>query len=500
MRILERRFVGDRCGVEDDDVGKVAGAQNPALTKLEARGRLPGHLVHGGLERKQRQVARVAAENAGECPVSARMRRRRVAIPSQPPVRADHRLRVLHDPLHVRFIENVINHAGAALQLSRDHQLSAVLGRWSQTALFRPVRERLAVELRLPAHVRELNAGDVSTAAIGEQELDDSLLDAVAQHRILEPSDERRVAAVVCPGGNQNAKSRGCRRVGIHVYHYVESDPSCRIDHCERADALAPHLLADGFVVREHDGDPRVARDGDRLGHAFDETESFLAQVRRVDAAGVGGNSRERDHFLDLREVARQVSKSGRYAERAVAHAFRDQRLHALQLIRRWRATDGPHHTLLYGVVADEVSDVDADPALRERVHVRTERKRRTAVGTAEGECYSLSCRALCPEQLEQWIDVRVHINEAGRHDLSRCINDSGPSGRGNGSAGNERNAIAFQRHVGAKPRGAGAVDDRAAAYDDVELGLLRANGACQQGREGRAPHRNHWHTRKIDG
>jgi dihydroorotase/N-acyl-D-amino-acid deacylase len=42
-------------------------------------------------------------------------------------------------------------------------------------------------------------------------------------------------------------------------------------------------------VVREHDGDVRVAPDADRLADPVEQAEPLLAQVRRVDAARVGG-------------------------------------------------------------------------------------------------------------------------------------------------------------------------------------------------------------------
>src|SRR5437899_282466 len=66
LRLLERRDVLDGGCVEHNEVGVRALADFAAILELEiARGEA-AHLVHGGLERKQPQVAAVMAEHAGE--------------------------------------------------------------------------------------------------------------------------------------------------------------------------------------------------------------------------------------------------------------------------------------------------------------------------------------------------------------------------------------------------------------------------------------------------
>src|SRR5437660_3419342 len=66
LRLFERRHVLDSRRVEHDEVGVRAFENLTAIIELEiARGKA-AHLVHGGLERKQSQLAAVMPQHAGE--------------------------------------------------------------------------------------------------------------------------------------------------------------------------------------------------------------------------------------------------------------------------------------------------------------------------------------------------------------------------------------------------------------------------------------------------
>src|SRR6266850_7260848 len=67
-------LVLDGGGVEDREVGEVAGLHQAALAQADALGRHAGHLVHRGLEREDLALARVLAEHFGERAVRARVR------------------------------------------------------------------------------------------------------------------------------------------------------------------------------------------------------------------------------------------------------------------------------------------------------------------------------------------------------------------------------------------------------------------------------------------
>ena len=106
--------------------------------------------------------------------------------------------------------------------------------------------------------------------------------------------------------------------------------------------------------MREHDRNPRLTSDLERLAHALEQAESFFAQVRRVDAAGIGGDLRQRDDFVGLRVEARDVAKPGAQSERALVHRLPDHLRHARELVRRRRAVRRAHDLSANRVVPGE--------------------------------------------------------------------------------------------------------------------------------------------------
>src|SRR5262245_44785582 len=77
-RILVRSREGggvlDRGGVEDDDVGPAALAEEAAVSEAEGGGGERGHLADGVFEAQELEVADVAGEDAGVVAVAARVR------------------------------------------------------------------------------------------------------------------------------------------------------------------------------------------------------------------------------------------------------------------------------------------------------------------------------------------------------------------------------------------------------------------------------------------
>src|SRR5262249_15078946 len=67
-------LVGNCRGIEDGDVGLHAGAQQAAVENAKAPGGQAGHAADGLFERENFPLAHVAAEDASEGPIVARMR------------------------------------------------------------------------------------------------------------------------------------------------------------------------------------------------------------------------------------------------------------------------------------------------------------------------------------------------------------------------------------------------------------------------------------------
>src|SRR5437868_5587207 len=115
---------------------------------------------------------------------------------------------MFQNALHVLLVEHVIDHAGAAFELPFYCELRAILWRRIQPALTCPVRERLAIEIVLPANTGELHTSDVAAASIVHDVEDGFFLDAVPKNRVLDASLERGVSATERPTRNQDIQPR----------------------------------------------------------------------------------------------------------------------------------------------------------------------------------------------------------------------------------------------------------------------------------------------------
>src|SRR6266566_3307033 len=81
VRLLERRVIHDRRGIEDGDVGEHPGTHETPIGEAHPLRRERRHLAYRELERKQLQVAGIVAEDSRECAVGAGVRGLRAQWP-----------------------------------------------------------------------------------------------------------------------------------------------------------------------------------------------------------------------------------------------------------------------------------------------------------------------------------------------------------------------------------------------------------------------------------
>jgi hypothetical protein len=146
--------------------------------------------------------------------------------------------------------------------------------------------------------------------------------------------------------------------------------------------------------------------------------------MRRVDAARLRRDLRQRDDFVRLRVEAGDVAQAGAHPERPFAHRLRDHRLHPRELARRRRAIRRSHHRAANRIVSGEKRDVDSERLPLERIEIRAERPRAAAVGPAECQSHTLHRRALRLRNVHHRIEVRVQIDEPRRDDQPARIDD----------------------------------------------------------------------------
>ena len=306
MRHRKRAHVLHGRRVEHDHVGHVAHFQYAAVGEPEPRGRHLRHLVDRSLERQQLLIAHVLAQHAGECAVRPRMRVS-VSGARNASIARDHRERRHHDAAHVLLVEHMIDRIAAAVEHRFEHQRGTVLRRGRQRTTRSPVFQCFPFESLVPWHAGELHARQVTTAAIIHDVVDDTARDAVLERGNAQALAEFCITTGHRPTGHQHPDARVRGSIWILIHHHVGAGLPRTVDHRQRNRALAPHLLTNGLVMREHHRHVCPTPDLQRLGHSIQQPNAFLSQMRRVHAAAVARHLRQRDHFLDVRVGTGQI-------------------------------------------------------------------------------------------------------------------------------------------------------------------------------------------------
>ena len=270
------------------------------------------------------------------------------------------------------------------------------------------------------------------------------------------------------------------RGIGIDVGHHVHAGGARGIDHRERHNALAPHLLANCLVMCEHDWNVCAPADLYCFRDSFEKSKPFLAQVRGIDAAGIGCCLRECDNLLDVRVRTGNVEESSADPEGAVAHPLCDHVLHLGELGCGRRAIRFAHDGAADRVVPHQIGDVDADRLLLARQHVCRERPWGAAVRTTECQRDALRDGALCTGQFGERLEVGMKVDEAGCDNTTLRVDHASRVSARNRGTRNERDAVAGDGDVGAISRSTGSVDDCAASDQDVELLGLGARAGSE--------------------
>src|SRR6185503_13825631 len=126
--------------------------------------------------RDRLQLADVAAEDAREGAVAARVRAR-LAEDRHLAVGSDHRRRVAEDALQILLVDGVEDAAAAALLDQPQRRRRRVLDRRLEAARLRHLAEPLAGERRIPLAPRQLHVVRIAAAALLEDQPRRLLLD-----------------------------------------------------------------------------------------------------------------------------------------------------------------------------------------------------------------------------------------------------------------------------------------------------------------------------------
>ena len=163
---------------------------------------------------------------------------------------------------------------------------------------------------------------------------------------------------------------------------------------------------------------------------------AVVAQVRRVEAAGGAGGTRQRDELVGLGVGVGRVDQPGGHAVGALLHGVGDEPRHLLQLGRLRRAFVVAHHVLAHLAEPDVRQQVDrrlrpldgrevAGEVAPAPLGGRFLRRDRAAFADHFGRdaLADLALRVAVDEQRE--VRVRMRIDEAGRHHLAAGVDRS---------------------------------------------------------------------------
>ena len=522
MRVGDGRRVRDRRRVEDDQVGRPAGLDPAPPRQAEPLGRQRGHLGDRPLQRQNAALAHVPSQDARVGAVGARVRHAgaelRVAGPPAGRVGADGDPVDRHDRLDVR-----LEHA-----LERHPDVEALVGEEVEGDVHR-VAPQLVGELRdrppLPVTVpRRLGDPDRRPARVGRHVLPAAraLRDAAPRPHPLGRIAETRHGLVDREGEQVGRQDRRQRRrggrVGVLVGGDVQSVAAGRLEELDRLPRAAPDRARPGLEVG--DLEPRrplllAPGDGDRLRQGVEEAGRLVAHVGRVERTSPRHRGDERCQLPVAGVDAGGVDEAAGEADRTRVERLLEVADHGRQLLVVRRAVARPDHRAADRAVALEEGDVgtevdrldprevvgEARPVERhppaEIAHLPLDQlatglgDRGEARPAVAGELRRHPLGEVAdqrPVQEQARVGVAVRVDEAGADDPAGDLDDARHAPRvERRQVADLDDPVAAHEHVGDATGRAGAVDDGAAAEEQVEAVPRLDRGHRRRGLPGRA-------------
>src|SRR6266850_5701047 len=478
LGLLEGGGILDAVRVEDHQVGVRAGPQDAAVPDAHPPGGQGGDLADRLLQGEQLHVPHVVTQDPRHGAEGARMR----PFAAEGTVRRPRAVvRVHRHPrLPQRGLDVLLLHGEPG-----DAHLSAVL----QNQLH---QSQLRREIHLPRHAREALAHELLQSGIDARDEQDAVRvevpprlagDPVAQRRVAQPRHQVVHPARVHPVGQRGVQPvrGGDVRVGVggHV-DAVRPGPLDPRDHLLHVPPVRSTDLQVPDLHRDRGGP------GDREGlvQRSEDPGSLAAQVGSVEAHVLRGHLRERDQLVRLREGARLVDETRRETERPLLHRFLDELLHPRELLRVGLRVAEAEHNASNLRRAHHHADVDRRPRPTQPAEVAAQirpvhlqavlaqpvfllvhpgvvhgRGRDALAGQLAGDALpDLRLGARIDQHAQ--LALAEQIDEAGRHGQASRVDS--PLRLRRRQLPDRGDAVPADAHVGAHPRGAGAVDHAA--------------------------------------
>ncbi len=258
-----------------------------------------------------------------------------------------------------------------------------------------------------------------------------------------------------------------------------------------------------GLDVTSHHANPGLAPDADGLFHSVGSVETppfnhagglpqgerrLTALVRVVKAVELRDDLRQLDQLFGIAEATGSIFGSSAHAPGTLLHALTDQFLHAGDFVRcGCSLVVLAHHLTAHRRVPYHRHHVESGAGIEVGLHLVRDRPDDVAAVGADDdrrdplddEVRRFACLRLVGG--ERPIRMRVHVDEAGHHELARCV-DHAPGGSiAQLAHGDDR--VALNSDVRAVVRTAGPIQDP--PVTDQQIELLAARARSSRGQEG---------------
>jgi hypothetical protein len=230
---------------------------------------------------------------------------------------------------------------------------------WIEAALARPGGDGLAGELRRVRRDRDTDRVPIlDSAEIVEPVRCDLLADARAVGRIGEPRLHLGKIVALHPARQQILQRIARRRIGILVAIDRDAGFAGAVQALEKLAGAAPIIEARELHMHDLHMNPRRAPDGDRLVERVEHRVRLVAQMGEIAPAFRLHDLRQRDHLVGGGKSAGRREKAGRETIRSRVERLGQKRRHCLEFLARGVAIGEAHDHQPQCVVADQRHDI----------------------------------------------------------------------------------------------------------------------------------------------
>ena len=150
----------------------------------------------------------------------------------------------------------------------------------------------------------------------------------------------------MCPGWNDAGEIIIATCVGIHIRLHVHAAAARIFDECDNLPHASPILLIRDLEMQNIHRDMRPLGNGDSFFDRIEHTQTFIADVRRVNSAVLAYDAAKFNYVIHGRQRSRRHHDLAGQPESAFLHCFGHKPLHFLDVCDAGAREGLSHHRL----------------------------------------------------------------------------------------------------------------------------------------------------------